>query len=99
MMDLSSLTPAQRWTHFINEELKIRQRMEWKSFNGNYPNSDELQEWVPAAGVKPTKEELQIWWGAVGNIWREYSRQNAVGINPNPPPANLASIMAVLCGY
>lgn len=97
LSDLDHLNSAARWQHLIEEEFKIRERMSWEASNGPFPESDDLQNWTASAGIKPSKQQLQEWWRSVANIWREYPRQIANGINPIPPPADLASIMATFC--
>jgi hypothetical protein len=97
LSDLDHLTSVARWSHLLEEEFKIRERMSWESDNGPYPEQGDLHNWVPSAGIKPSKTQLQEWWKAVANVWREYPRQIANGSNPTPPPADLATIMATLC--
>ncbi len=93
------MTPAERWKFLTEAEFTMRKRFEWQSHNGPHPEPHEMQNWTPAAGISPSKEQLQKWWGAVKDVWLEYSRQIAEGLSPMPPPADLARVMGGLSGY
>ncbi len=98
LADLNHLRPDQRWNHLLFEEYRIRELIAWQRHNGPLLEAHETRDWKTTVGIDPTREQLQSWWRAVENIWREYARQIAAGLNPTPPPADLAYVMAELCG-
>lgn len=94
-------SPQYRWLVAIHRESQIRERINWQSANGPYPSATEQNAfgWKPKPGVPPTRQQLQEWWAALEIVWREYSRQVAIGQSPDPPPSGIAAIMADFCGF
>jgi len=88
-----------RWLAALHHEQDLRERMNWQRLNGPFPSHNQMENWEPRPGINPSSKSLQKWWAAIAAVWREYSRQIAIGELPDPPPAELAAVMAGFCGY
>lgn len=97
--DADEFTTEQRWLAALSRERQIWDKINWTITNGPIPTTADMWNWESKPGSIPTRGQLQEWWGAVQGVWQEYTRQVAAGNPPNPPPFDLALVMAGLCGY
>ena len=52
-----------------------------------------------ADGELPSGEDLRQWWSAAADVWSEYSRLVASGLDADPSPGELAVITSKMFGY